>query len=90
MLGVIRLTDCSPFPFLAGGTDSGDGLANCLNEAGTSDAQAFYRAARIYNSGSIDSSGDLGAGIATHCYSSDIANRLTGWVTASSSCYLDG
>ena len=73
---------------VAGGTSSGDGLANCLNQAGTSDAQAFYRAARIYNSGSIDPSGNLGAGIATHCYSSDIANRLTGWVSAPSNCHL--
>lgn len=74
----------------AAGTSSGDGLANCLNEAPAgSGAQAFYQAARIYNSGSIDSSGDLGKGVATHCYASDIANRLTGWVTAQKTCTLD-
>jgi hypothetical protein len=28
---------------VAGGTDSGDGLANCLNEAGTSDAHLQLR-----------------------------------------------
>ncbi|KAL1969792.1 hypothetical protein VTN77DRAFT_7301 [Rasamsonia byssochlamydoides] len=74
-----------------GGTASGDGLANCLNEAPAgAGAQAFYQAARIYNSGSIDPSGDLGAGVATHCYASDIANRLTGWVYATKTCTLDG
>jgi hypothetical protein len=72
----------------AAGTASGDGLANCLNQAPASSAQAFYQAARIYNSGSIDSSGNLGLGVATHCYSSDIANRLTGWVNAAHNCNL--
>lgn len=73
-----------------GGTASGDGLAQCLNEAGNSDVSAFYRAARIYNSGSIAASGDLGQGVATHCYASDIANRLTGWVQYPHNCTLDG
>lgn len=72
-----------------GGTTWGDGLAQCLNQAGTSDVSAFYRAARKYNSGSIDDSGDLGKGIATHCYASDIANRLTGWVQYPRNCTLD-
>ncbi len=72
-----------------GGTTWGDGLAQCLNSAGTSDVSAFYKAARIYNSGSIDKSGDLGKGIATHCYASDIANRLTGWVQYPRNCTLD-
>ena len=40
--------------------------------------------------GSVDPSGDLGKGISTHCYASDIANRLTGWVMAPHDCYLDG
>ncbi|KAL1984649.1 hypothetical protein VTN96DRAFT_8775 [Rasamsonia emersonii] len=72
------------------GTTTGDGLANCLNYAPAgAGAQAFYQAARIYNSGSIDPSGDLGKGVATHCYASDIANRLTGWVSAPSTCTLD-
>lgn len=73
-----------------GGTASGDGLAQCLNEAGTSDVSVFYRAARLYNSGSIAASGDLGQGVATHCYASDIANRLTGWVRYPHNCTLDG
>ena len=72
------------------GTKSGDGLAQCINQSKASDATAFYKAARIYNSGSIDKSGKLEAGIATHCYASDIANRLTGWVNAPHKCYLDG
>ncbi|QUC23470.1 uncharacterized protein UV8b_07711 [Ustilaginoidea virens] len=60
------------------GTDAGDGLAGCINRSGRDDVSAFYRASRIYNSGSIASSGLLQDGIATHCYASDIANRLTG------------
>jgi hypothetical protein len=71
------------------GTPSGDGLANCINEANTGADQAFYKAARIYNSGSIDSSTRLECGIATHCYASDIANRLTGWVYAAHGCNCD-
>ncbi|KAJ5949549.1 hypothetical protein N7454_001133 [Penicillium verhagenii] len=71
-----------------GGTSSGDGLANCINLTGYSDAQAIYGAARIYNAGSIPSSNDLGAPGATPCYASDIANRLTGWVDAGNTCPL--
>ncbi|GIJ92676.1 hypothetical protein Asppvi_001954 [Aspergillus pseudoviridinutans] len=69
------------------GTASGDGLKQCLAQAGgTGDVASYYRAARIYNSGSIASSQNLGQGIATHCYASDIANRLTGWTTGPSGC----
>ncbi|RHZ67876.1 hypothetical protein CDV55_107292 [Aspergillus turcosus] len=69
------------------GTASGDGLQQCLALAGgTGDVASYYRAARIYNSGSIAASQNLGQGIATHCYASDIANRLTGWTTGPSSC----
>lgn len=53
-------------------------------------SRAFYIAARLYNSGSVDPSNKLEKGIATHCYSSDIANRLTGWVQAAHGCNLDG
>lgn len=72
------------------GTASGDGLAQAINRAAVSDVSAFYKAARIYNSGSLDPSGDLGAPGATRCYASDIANRLTGWVLAPHGCTLDG
>ena len=72
------------------GTNDGDGLAQCINESRKGDVTAYYIAARLYNSGSVDGSGDLCKGIATHCYSSDIANRLTGWVKAPHRCSLDG
>ncbi|KAK6595671.1 hypothetical protein H4I96_09990 [Botrytis cinerea] len=68
------------------GTSSGDGLAQCLTESDATDVSKYYKAARIYNSGSIDSSGNLGDGVATHCYATDIANRLTGWFSGTSSC----
>ena len=73
----------------AGGTAAGDGLAQVINTAGGNDVSTFYKAARIYNSGAVDASGDLAKGISTHCYSSDIANRLTGWVKAKTACTLD-
>jgi len=42
-----------------GGTDSGDALAQCINESGWANDADFYRAARIYYSGSIASSGNI-------------------------------
>lgn len=66
-----------------------DKSGNNRASAEKTDASRFYRAARVYNSGSIDPSGDLGKGIATRCYASDIANRLTGWVKAETKCTLD-
>jgi hypothetical protein len=65
-------------------------LLNASTRADGGNDADFYRAARIYNSGSIASSGQLQDGIATHCYASDIANRLTGWVWAPHGCTLDG
>ncbi|KAF2653143.1 hypothetical protein K491DRAFT_662465 [Lophiostoma macrostomum CBS 122681] len=62
------------------------GLTQALNQSRATDDSKFYKAARIYNSGSIDPSGDLGRGGATHCYSSDIANRLQGWTNETSNC----
>lgn len=70
------------------GTSAGDGLKQLLGQTGASDVSKYYKAARMYNSGSIDPSGDLGKGVATHCYASDIANRLTGWVKATTTCNL--
>ncbi len=72
----------------------GMGLVMALRE-GTEggmvdDVGRYYRAARIYNSGSIDPSGDLGKGVATHCYASDIANRLRGWSLADDGCVEGG
>ena len=65
------------------GTKKGNGLVQELN--------AYYgnpyAAARAYNSGYIPASGELTeAAGATKCYVSDIANRLTGWVKAESTC----
>jgi hypothetical protein len=74
----------------AGGTTEGDGLKQTLQQAQGTGAAEFYRAARIYNSGRVADSGDLGDGGATHCYSSDVANRLTGWATDAHRCHLDG
>ncbi|USW50358.1 Putative transglycosylase SLT domain 1, Lysozyme-like domain superfamily [Septoria linicola] len=69
------------------GTKKGNGLVQELN--------AYYgnpyAAARAYNSGYIPQSGELTeAAGATKCYVSDIANRLTGWVKAESSCSDSG
>lgn len=72
------------------GTNDGDGLAQCINQSGKDEVTAFYIAARLYKSGSVDSSGNLCTTSATKCYSSDIANRLTGWVNAPHGCSLDG
>jgi len=70
----------------AAGTSSGDGLKQCLAKSGATDVSMYYKAARIYNSGSIAAGGNLGLGVATHCYASDVANRLTGWVSAAHTC----
>jgi len=78
---------------IVAGTSSGHGYAQDISEQSTvvnnEFAWAYYRGARQYNSGMIDSSGDLGKGGATHCYASDIANRLTGWTDSQSGCTLD-
>ncbi|KAF2763652.1 hypothetical protein EJ03DRAFT_283713, partial [Teratosphaeria nubilosa] len=71
------------------GTSEGDGLEQTLRQAGCEDVSRYYKAARIYNSGSIAQSKNLDDGVATHCYASDVANRLTGWVHASNGCTLD-
>ncbi|KAJ6785975.1 hypothetical protein PWT90_06270 [Aphanocladium album] len=70
------------------GTPSGDGLKQLLAKAGGNGPTAYYKAARMYNSGSIATSGNLQDGIATHCYASDIANRLIGWSEGVGSCHL--
>ncbi|KAK9445020.1 glycoside hydrolase [Metarhizium brunneum] len=49
------------------GTDDGDGLANCINGAGGGDVAAFYRAARIYNSGDISNRLTGWVGAASEC-----------------------
>lgn len=78
---------------LVGGTADGHGFASDINAQKEVEnieyAEAYYRAARLYNSGAIDDSDDLGKGSATHCYASDIANRLVGWTDSESTCNLD-
>ncbi|EFY97695.1 hypothetical protein X797_002892 [Metarhizium robertsii] len=70
------------------GTPTGDGLKQLLLRAGPGEGQ-FYRAARMYNSGKVDGSGLLQLGIgATNCYSTDIANRLSGWSQDTTACHL--
>ncbi|KAJ4290339.1 hypothetical protein N0V90_010555 [Kalmusia sp. IMI 367209] len=71
------------------GTASGGGLQQTVEEAGVGDDSRYYKGARIYNSGMIDDSGNLGKGRATHCYSSDIANRLIGWTGIGRTCDPD-
>jgi hypothetical protein len=79
--------------FTVGGTDAGHGFATDISAQadveGIEYAEAYYRGARLYNSGAIDASGDLGKGSATHCYASDIANILVGWTDSQSTCTLD-
>lgn len=79
---------------IVAGTEEGHGFAEDINQQkdvpNIEFAQAYYRAARLYNSGIVDASGDLAKGGSTACYASDIANRLVGWVDAQSTCTLDG
>lgn len=67
------------------GTSSGDGLKQCLTQTnGATLSQQYYQAATIYNSGNLPA--NLDDNTATACYASDIANRLTGWTTAETTC----
>lgn len=75
------------------GTANGPGLAGAITNAafsGVEFTEAYYRAARLYNSGVIDTSQNLErGGGATHCYASDVANRIVGWVDSPTACTLD-
>ncbi|KAH7054400.1 putative muramidase [Macrophomina phaseolina] len=69
------------------GTPNGKGLIGVLEQARNTlnddTARSFYAAARLYNSGEYSEGWESDLGQATaggHCYSSDIANRLIGWV----------
>ncbi|KAL7947106.1 hypothetical protein V8C42DRAFT_364318 [Trichoderma barbatum] len=73
------------------GTAEGPGLQHLLSQAQAQvhndGSQAYYAAARLYNSGSADFTNlDNGLG-STACYASDVANRLTGWTLATSTCH---
>lgn len=71
------------------GTPSGQGLQQILAAVGRGadvGAGQYYKAARMYNSGSVAATGLLQDGAATHCYASDIANRLVGWSQGVGTC----
>ncbi|GAW17979.1 hypothetical protein ANO14919_074480 [Xylariales sp. No.14919] len=72
------------------GTSSGDGLkqtlATTVSHYGSIQPAAYYAAARLYNSGSVDYT-NMGNGFTSvACYADDVANRLTGWTLANSNC----
>ena len=84
------INDCPPNKITqmtedgAGGVGGKAGLQQGLASAPASAiAQKTYQAGRIYNSGSLDPSGDLALNAAKSCYASDLANRLIGFVGAS-------
>ncbi|GAP93336.1 putative glycoside hydrolase protein [Rosellinia necatrix] len=72
------------------GTSFGDGLHQTLNTAaghyGGVGSAAYYAAARLYNSGSVDYSNLNNGFSSVACYSDDVANRLTGWTLSGSNC----
>lgn len=72
------------------GTSSGDGLQQTLgrtsSDLGGVSARAYYAAARLYNSGSVDYNDLNNAFTSTHCYATHVANRLKGWVLAPAGC----
>ena len=75
----------------APGKAKGDGYLQVFQQAKSKskgDAQQYYIASRMYNSGTYVE-GKLECGVATHCYASDVANRLTGWVNAPTACQED-
>jgi hypothetical protein len=54
---------------------------------GMGDAQKYYQAAKLYNSGIHSGVVNLSVSIsATACYASDVANRLTGWSLSAKGC----
>lgn len=75
------------------GSSDGHGLAEDINaqkdHVDNEVAEAYYRAARLYNSGSIDASNDLEKSATEKCYASDVANRLMGWTDSQNTCTLD-
>uniref|UniRef100_A0A0B7KQ68 Transglycosylase SLT domain-containing protein n=1 Tax=Bionectria ochroleuca TaxID=29856 RepID=A0A0B7KQ68_BIOOC len=68
------------------GLTMNDGLKQTVARSKAKDVSRYYKGALLYNSGVMPSSGNLGKGRSNPCYSSDIANRLMGWVADSSPC----
>ncbi|KAK5056744.1 hypothetical protein LTR84_012276 [Exophiala bonariae] len=87
------------YKMILDGVHGGDNnLVKAINSASfvpglgpAEEAQAFYRAARTYNSGfsSFTDGADLAQNGAMECYSSDIGNRLLGWYSAEHTCWLN-
>lgn len=78
--GVTPCSSTAITQMISDGTTGQQGLQQTLGAApAKNSAQGFYQAARFYNAGLNSGVSDLGAAGATRCYSSDIANRLTGW-----------
>ncbi|KAI0096940.1 putative muramidase [Nemania sp. FL0031] len=72
------------------GTSSGAGLKQLLAQTvahyGKIQPAAYYAAARLYNSGSVDYAHLENGFTSVGCYASDVANRATGWTLAQSTC----
>ena len=86
-VGTIPCPNTTIIGMIADGTTGAGGLSSAQATVGAADASGIYKAARIYNSGSLDPSGNLATNAATPCYASDIANRLVGFV-GDSACTL--
>jgi hypothetical protein len=59
------------------GTPKGDGIVQLLRRVTGNPSSKYYKVARMYNSGSIDPSGHLEKGIATHCYGKRLLNHTS-------------
>lgn len=71
------------------GTADGDGIKQTLEQATAEvgdSARAYYGAARLYNSGSVDFTNLNNGFTSTACYATDVANRFMGWTAADSTC----
>ncbi|VUC21222.1 unnamed protein product [Clonostachys rosea] len=71
------------------GLTTGWGLKQVVKQSGASDVSKYYKGALLYNSGVMPEDGNLGKGRSNACYSSDIANRVMGWVDDQSPCNRD-
>ncbi|KAH7041595.1 uncharacterized protein B0I36DRAFT_282629 [Microdochium trichocladiopsis] len=68
------------------GLTTSDGLMQTVARSKATDVSRYYKGALLYNSGVMPASGNLGQGRSNPCYSSDIANRVMGWIDDQSPC----
>ena len=68
------------------GLTTTSGLKQTVERSKASDVSKYYKGALLYNSGVMPASGKMEHGRSNPCYSSDIANRLMGWIADSSPC----